>query len=124
MIKATPMLLALLTLIGCNKAGLPEHFQSEKAVIMYDDQGPSYIIVGKRSSRIAEFPVGSREQFERFDSQRISRDCILTPFLAKVEGVYFDAVRSRIDKMTIINRASSDSIEGSDFTFRREYICE
>lgn len=124
LIKTAPILVAFLILVGCQETDSVEQFQSEKAVIMHSDDSPSYLIVHQRSFLISALPSGSSEQFKNFESQRTSDECILTPFFAQVEGVYLDKARARIDKLSVLGRASLSSIEASDFTFRRDYICD
>ncbi|MEP2236669.1 MAG: hypothetical protein ABJM58_05440 [Alteripontixanthobacter sp.] len=124
MMKSAPIIATLLILLGCQKAESLEKFQSERAVIMHSESSQSYIIVNQNSFLIAALPSGSSEQFEKLESQQALGECILTPFFAKVEGVYLDKARARIDELSVLGRASRSSIEGSDFTFRRDYICD
>lgn len=121
--KIAPILVTVSILVGCQETDSFEQLQSEKAVIMHSDDSPSYIIVNQRSFRLSSLPEGSSEQFKNFKGQRAPDGCILTPFFAKVEGVYLDKARVRIDKLSVLGRASRSSIEGSDFTFRRDYVC-
>lgn len=124
--KLAASILPILVVLGaCHWSNPTERFRSGDAIIMHAAQGsPSYIIIDQRSYLISELPPRSHDQFMKLEG-RLDRDkCLLVPFFVKAEGAYVDRARAKIEKLSVLRLASRSSIEGSDFKFRPDYICD